>query len=40
MELDGSESKCYVKVDVYEIYIYSTYVSYLPSREIGHKCCN
>ena len=36
IELDGSESKCGVKVDAYEIFTYNTDVSYLPLSEMGH----
>ena len=36
IDSDSSESKCCVKVDAYEIFIYNTYVGYLPVSEIGH----
>ena len=37
IELDGSESKGYIKVDAYEMLIYNTDVSYLPLSEMGHE---
>ena len=36
IEFDNSESKCCVKVDAYEVFIYNTNVGYLPVSEIGH----
>ena len=36
IDSDSSESKCCVKVDAYEVFIYNTNVGYLPMSEIGH----